>query len=62
MYWVLAPKVSLSLEFEPKVALVQVLVRAMRELAERFVDSADKVRKSAETFLKSDGAEARTRT
>ena len=63
MYRTLASKASLSLEFRAESwSLVQVSVRPVRELAETSADFVDPVGKSAETFLKSDGTEARTRT
>ena len=63
MYRTLASKASLSLEFRAESwSLVQVSVRPVRELAETSADFVDQVGKSPETFLKSDGTEARTRT
>ena len=58
-----APKVRLSLEFRAQSwSLVQVSSQAGAQSAETFADFVDQVGKSPETFLKSDGTEARTRT
>ena len=63
MYRTLAPKVRLSLEFRAKNwSRAQVSGRKVRESAETFADFVDQVGKSPETFLKSDGTEAGSRT
>ena len=58
-----ARKVSLSLEFRAKSwSRAQVSGRQVREPAETLADFVDQVGKSPETFLKSDGTEAGSRT
>ena len=63
MYRTLAPKVRLSLEFRAKSwSGAHVSGRQVRESAETFADFVDQVGKSPDTFPKSDGTEAGSRT